>query len=118
MTSLLASRVALANSRGLTTQLTQVVELGTPDATLLNQIDVVDDRGVKGKDSLNANAETRLANSNSFPGAAMLTGNHDAFKRLQTFFGLGFLDANVNTHRIAGLKLGNILPQLSIFKTV
>jgi hypothetical protein len=70
---------------------------------------VVDDRGVKGKDSFHANTETGFAHRDGFTRAAVLSRNYDTFKSLQSLFGLGFLDPDMNADRVARLKLGNIL---------
>src|SRR5262245_19312879 len=114
----MAARVALANACGLAPQTTEVIELGSPDPTALDQIDVVDDGGVQWKDSFDADAETRLSHSNRFARAAVFPGNHDAFKSLQSLFGLGFFNPDVNTDRIAWLKFWNILTQLGLFNFI
>ena len=115
---LLTTGVALANSGSLTTQSTQVIKLCSSHSSSLNEIDVVDDGGMEREDPFNANPEARLAHGNGFSGTAVLARNDHAFKRLQALLGLRFLDANVNAHRIAGLKLGNILSQLGIFDII
>src|SRR5688572_8278656 len=48
----------------------------------------------------------------------MFACNHDAFKNLQSLFGLGFLNPHVNTDGIAWLKLRNVLTQLRLFNIV
>ena len=80
----MASRVALTNASGLTAQSTQVVELGSSDATSFYQIDVIDDGCVKWKDSFHANTETGLSHRDRFARAAMFAGNHYAFESLQS----------------------------------
>ena len=47
---------------------------------LFDEIDVIDDRGVQRKDSLDADAETGLAYGDRLACAAVLTRNHDTFK--------------------------------------
>jgi hypothetical protein len=39
----------------------------------------------------------------------MLARNYDTLKSLQSFFGLGFLDPDMNADRVARLKLGYVL---------
>src|ERR1041385_3473120 len=55
------ARIALANACRLTAQSAQVVKLRPSDTSTLHEIDVIDDRSVQRKDSLDADAETRLA---------------------------------------------------------
>jgi hypothetical protein len=116
--TLLTTSVALANSGSLTAQSTQVIELCSSHSSSLHEIDVVDDGGMEREDPFNTNPEARLANGNGFSGAAVLARNDYTFKRLQALLGLRFLNANVNAHGIARLKLGNILSQLGIFDIV
>ena len=48
----------------------------------------------------------------------MLTSNDNAFKGLQAFFSLRFLDANVHAHCITRLELGDVVPELGILKII
>src|SRR5215212_863063 len=113
-----AACVALSNACGLTSKSTEIVELCSPDATSFYQIDVVDNGRVQWKDSLNADAKTRLSHGDGFTRAAMFASDHDALKSLQSLFRLRFLNPHVNTDRIAGLKLWDITAQLSLFNIV
>src|ERR1044071_8324910 len=56
----LGASISLANASSLTAKLSQVVELGATHAATLDDINVVNDRRVQRKDSLDADAETRL----------------------------------------------------------
>src|SRR5262249_26105403 len=112
------ARVALANACRFTTQSAQIVELRSSDATALYEIDVIDDGGVQRKDSLDADAETRLAHCDRFARAAMFARDHDALESLQSLFRLGFLDPNVHANRIAWLKFRNISTQLRLFNFI
>src|SRR5215213_5820577 len=76
--------VALTDACGLTAQPTKVVKLRAPDATTLNEIDMIDDRRMQRENSLDPNAETRLSHCDRFACAAMFACNHDAFKNLQS----------------------------------
>src|SRR6185503_6094379 len=116
--ALLTSRIALANTCSLTAKSTEVVELGPSHAASFYQIDVVDYRCVKWKNSFYADSKTGLSNSDCLAGAAMFTSDHDAFKSLQSFFGLRFLNPHVNADRIAWLKLWNIITQLALFNLI
>ena len=51
-----------------------------------------------------------MASRDRLARAAVLPCNHDTFECLQSFFGLGFLDPDMNADRVARLKLRNILP--------
>ena len=113
-----AARVALTDACGFTPQSTQVVKLRAPDATALYQIDVIDDCCVQWENSFYANAKTRLSHRDRFARAAVFARDHDAFKSLQSLFGLGFFNPHVNTDRIAWLKLWNIITQLRLFNSV
>jgi hypothetical protein len=115
---LLTTRIALANSRSLTTQSSQVIELCTSHTSSLHEIDVIDDGGMEWEYSFNPNPEARLANGNCFSRTAVLARNDHTFKRLQALLRLRFLNANVNAHGIARLKGGNIIAQLAIFDVV
>src|SRR5436190_5177849 len=81
------TRITLADTRSLTAQVTQVIELGATNATFLHHVDVIDNRRVQRKDSLNAHTEAGLADGNRLARAAVLASYADALKCLQTFFG-------------------------------
>src|SRR6185369_13384671 len=95
----MATRVALTDTCGFTAQSTQVVKLRASDAAALYEIDVIDDCCVQWEDSFNANTKTRLSHRDRFARAAMFSRNHDAFKSLQSFFGLRFFNPHVHTDR-------------------
>ena len=101
--------IALANARCLAAQLAQVIKLRAPHVAFLNHINVIDDRRVQRKDSLDTDTKARLAHRNRFAGATMFASDADAFKSLQPFFGFRFLNADVDANRIARLKFRNII---------
>src|SRR6185369_9315435 len=105
----MTARVALTDTCCLTAQSTKVVKLCSANASALHEIDVVDDSRVQRENSLDANAETRLTHRNRLAGATMFACDYDAFKNLQSLFGLGLFDPNMHTDRIAWLKLWNII---------
>src|SRR6185503_5746962 len=115
---LLSTRIALADTGGLTSQTTQVIELGPAYAAALDQVDVIDDRRVQRKNSLDADAEARFSDGDRFARATVLASDHDTFECLQSFLRFGFLDAHVNAYRIARLKLRNVIPQLGLFNII
>ena len=112
------ARVALTDTCGLTAQSTKVVKLRSANASALHEVDVVDDRCVQRENSFDADAETRLANGDRLASAAMFACDYDAFKNLQSLFGLGLFDPNVHTDRIAWLKSWNITTQLRLFNLI
>src|SRR5260370_486745 len=84
----------------------QVVELGAANFRGAYDVNLVDDLGVDGKDTLHALAETDLADGKAGLRAA-LPGNDDAFKRLQALF-FAFSDLDQHFDRIAGTKLRDV----------
>src|SRR5205809_5382371 len=103
------TRIALANTRRFTTELAQVIKLGPADVTFFHDIDVIDDRRVQGENSFHTHTKAGLTYRNCLADAAMLTGDADAFKRLQAFFSFRLFNAHVNAHGVSGLKLRNVL---------
>src|SRR6185369_16238828 len=112
------ARVALTDACGFTAQSTEVVKLCSSDAAALDEIDVVDNRRVQRENSFDADAKTRLSHCDRFARASMFARDHDAFKSLQSLFGLGLFNPHVYTDRIAWLKLWNITTQLRLFNFV
>src|SRR5260370_746169 len=91
---------------GLTLEPAQVVKFRAADFRGANHVNLVDDLGVDGKNTLHALAETDLADRKARLGAS-LPGNDDAFKRLQAlFFAFSYLDQNLD--RVAGTRLRNV----------
>jgi hypothetical protein len=114
----MSTRVALSNARSFTSQATKVVEFGPPDPPSLDYIDMVNNCGVQGKDALHSDSEAGLTHRNRFSRTAVFACDANAFKRLQSLFGLRLLDSNVHANRVAGLEVRNILPQLGLFNTI
>src|SRR6185369_15540447 len=110
-------RVALADARGLPAQVAQVVELRSANAAALHDVDVIDDRRVEREDTLDADAEARLAHRDRLADPAMLARDADAFVRLETLF-VAFLDAHMNAHRVAGLEVRDVRAQLILLNRV
>src|SRR5215471_4403984 len=81
------SRIALANTCRFATQVSEVIKLRASHVPLFHHVDVIDDRRVERKDSLDTDAETGLANGDGLTRAAVLAGNADTFKCLQSFLG-------------------------------
>src|SRR6266571_345411 len=103
------ARVALANAGRLSTEIAQVIKLRAPHVAFLYYIDVIDDRRVKRKNSLDTDAEAGLAHGDRFAHAAVLARNADALESLKALFGLGFFDPNMNADCVARLKIRNVI---------
>src|ERR1700680_2665773 len=93
-------------SRRLPLEPAQVVKLGAPDFGRAHDVNLVDDLGVDGENTLHALAETDLADRKTGLGAA-LPRNDDAFERLQALF-FAFSDLDQHLDRIAGTKLRDV----------
>lgn len=96
---------------GLTAEFTQVVELCPADTAAADDVNVIDDRCVKREDTLDADAEAHLADRHGLAGTAVLAGNHNALKDLDTLL-VTFLDADVYLDGVAGLKGRDVVPEL------
>src|SRR6185503_13696422 len=116
--TLLTACITLADTSGFSAQATQIIKLGPANTASLHHIDMVYDSRMQWKNSFDANAKTGFTHRNCFACAAMFTSDHNPFEGLQTFFGFRFLDANMNAHCIARLKIRNVLAQLGFFNTV
>ncbi len=92
--------------RGLALEPAQIVELGAADFRRTHDVDLVDDLGVDGEDTLHTLAETDFADGKAGLRAS-LPGNDDAFERLQALF-LAFSDLDQHLDGIAGAKLRNV----------
>ena len=85
------TRVAFLDTGRLAAEIAQVIELCPADLTATNDVDVVNDRCVKREDTLDAYAETYLADRDGLTYAAMLAGDTYALEGLQAFL-VAFLD--------------------------
>src|SRR5882757_7165148 len=86
----------------LATQAAEVKELGATDTGRTDLLDLVHDLGIQREDTLHTLTKTHLADGEGSLRAVLL-GNHNAFKRLQTFL-LTFLDFYLHAYRVAGDK--------------
>src|SRR5260370_26255778 len=91
---------------GLALESAQVVKLGAADFRGADDVNLVNDLGVDGEDTLHTLPETDLADRKAGLRAA-LPGNDDALKRLQALF-FAFSDLDQYLDRIAGTKLGDV----------
>src|SRR5277367_6173482 len=83
-------------SSSLALQPAQIVKLGTADSRGTHHVNLVDDLGVDGKNTLHALPEADLADGEARLRAA-LAGNDDAFERLQAlFFAFSDLDQHLD----------------------
>src|SRR5581483_5127612 len=84
----------------LARQITQVVQLRTPDATAAFDGDVADRRAVGLEDALHALAMRNLAHGERGVQSAIADGNHDALVRLHAL-AIAFHDLHLHDHRVA-----------------
>src|SRR5208282_4571836 len=91
---------------GFALQSAQVVKLGATDLGRSNHVDLVDDLGIDGENTLHTLAKTDFAHREARLRATR-PRNHDAFKRLQALF-FAFSDLHQHLDGIAGPKLRNI----------
>src|SRR5437660_8208363 len=75
----------LAQTSSLTAQTAQVEQLRTANLVRANLLDLIDNLGVVGEDTLNALAEAHLANCKGTLGA-LVAGDYHSLKGLQTLF--------------------------------
>ena len=90
---------ALLDTRGLTAELTEIVELRAAHAAFARHFDLVDRGAVDGEDSFHAYAVRHLADDEVFAESAVLAADHYAFKYLDTF-AVSLFYFNVNLDRI------------------
>ena len=102
------------DSSSLSAEITQVVKLRTANSAEPYNVDMINNGRVQRKDTLDANAETDLSDSDRFTRSTVFAGDHYALKNLKTFF-VAFLDADVDLNGIARLKRRDIFPQLCCF---
>src|ERR1700688_4317 len=70
---------------GLALESAQIIKFRAPDFRGAHHVNLVDDLGVDGENTLHALAETDLADGKAGLGAS-LAGNDDPFERLQALF--------------------------------
>src|ERR1017187_4204844 len=70
---------------GFALQPSQIVELGAAHAPGAHHVDVVDDPGMDGKNTLHALAEADLAHRNALTHTGVVARNHRAFGGLHNF---------------------------------
>src|ERR1700759_2245643 len=87
-------------ARSLAAKSAEVEELRAANTGATNLLDLIDDLGVKGEDTLDALAEAHLANGKAAL-RSVIAGNHDTFKCLEALF-IAFLDLDLHAHCVAG----------------
>src|SRR5690606_3547988 len=96
--------LAFGNFCSLTTQLTEVVQLGPTNAAKACNADVLHLRAMKGDNALDTYTVVHLAQGYRFSNAAAFTADADAFKILETFL-VTFHDLKRNADGITRLKV-------------
>jgi hypothetical protein len=72
---------------------------------------------VKRKNPLHSYTAGNLADGEGLAESAVFTGDHDAYKDLDTLPG-AFLDLHMHPDRIAGTKIGEIAPDEILFDKI
>src|SRR6185503_4113824 len=111
----------LLHAPGLALLVAQVVQLGSPDAGLLDDLDLLDGPRVQGEDALHALAEGDLAHGHGGPGPGPLQADDDALEDLDALalglLGLaldllldgGLLDPHVDADGVPGGEARQVL---------
>src|SRR5687767_12185635 len=115
---LVTRALALLDARGLTGQVTQVVEARLVNATTRDHFDLVDVRRVVREDPLDADAVRNLADGERRASAFRDAADAHAFERLQAGL-LAFANLRPHFDRVAGAKLRQCsLPKLALVDRV
>src|SRR6266853_1510677 len=99
----------LADARALARELAHVIELGAAHVAFSLQLDRIDRRRIGLEGALHALARGHLAHGERGIDAAVPLGDHHALVGLHAL-ALAFDDADVDDHRVARRKLGELLP--------
>jgi hypothetical protein len=100
---------------GLADPVAEVVQLGATHITLADDFDVLNDRRVEGKDSLDADAKADLPHVEGRTSAiAALASDDHALVDLDTFAAT-LNDANIDTHSVTRRKFWDVIAQLRGF---
>src|SRR5690606_1000754 len=102
----LAGRLALGDPGRLAATVAQVIQLGATDDAATLHFDGVDVRRQDREATLHAFTKRNLADREGLVHAAAVTGDADAFERLDAF-ALAFLDAHVDAQGVARLEFGD-----------
>ena len=106
---LMTSCIAFTNAGSFPAQSAKVVKFCASNATFLNEIDVVDDRRMEGKDPLNADAKARLSDRDRLASATVLSRDDNTLESLEPFFRLRLFNSDMHTHGIARLEPRKVL---------
>src|SRR5258705_901237 len=80
--ALTTTSISFADASGFSSKLAEIVELSPPDAASPNQVDVVDYRGMKRKNSLDAYSKTGFSYRYRFASTTVLASDYNALKSL------------------------------------
>jgi hypothetical protein len=90
----------------LATETAEVEELRAAHLVGADFLDLVDNLGIVGEDTLDTLAEAHLADGEGALGA-LLAGNDHAFERLEAFF-VALFDLHLHANGIAGGEVGEV----------
>jgi hypothetical protein len=98
---------AFLEAGGLAFETAEVVEFGAAHAAGADDLDLIDDGGVDGEDTLDAGAESHLTDDDIFTEAGVFAGDEDALESLGTFL-VAFLNLDVDTEGVTDAEVGVI----------
>ena len=106
----LAEVALLFDLRLLAAEVAEVVQLGAANCTAADNLNVVDDRGVYGERTLNADLEADLANAERLANAFTRATDDNTLENLDTR-ARTFDDVDVNLDGVAGAEIWNVVAQ-------
>ena len=103
------------NAGGLAAERAEVVELGAADASLVNDFNQADRRGMRRENALDADAEADAANREARPRVRAALLDDHALELLDAFLiAFGFLQSDVDANGIARAEGRQVLSHLSL----
>jgi hypothetical protein len=102
----LGSASDFLETSSLTAETAEVEELGAANLVGAELLDLVDNLGVIGEDTLDALAEAHLADGKSSLRALLASDDH-AFEGLETLF-IAFFDLDLHADKVAGGEVGKV----------
>jgi hypothetical protein len=100
----------LLDLRLLAAKATEVVQLGATNSTAADDLDVVNDRGVHGEGTLNANLKADLTNAERLADAFTGAADDNTLEDLDAGAG-AFNDIDVNLDGVTCPKIGDVVPE-------
>lgn len=92
-------------------QSSEVCQLSSSDFTAADNFDLIDDRGMNREGSLDTDTVGDLTYGKGCSDTAVASVNYNAFVNLNTCL-VSFMDTYMNTYRVTGLELRNVISHL------